>query len=184
LSPRQSLQDKKADLAPPSLHRKIPFPTRMSETGSMTGWWVFSLCPTTSTTHTLKLYRVCDTPPQSQRHVCHIPWLARSLLLQFRRMSPFRRPVSAAKNSVPGSSFGDWFDLCVGSWQFGQTARFRHNARWGTSAGISGPLETSMHWRKLEFPKCCAGRLTTPSLPQCRRGACDRHYNRNTISVA
>ena len=57
--------------------------------------------------------------PQSQRHVCHIPWLARSLLLQFRRMSPFRRPVSAAKNSVPGSSLGDWFDLCVGSWQFG-----------------------------------------------------------------
>ena len=47
LSPRQSLQDKKADLDPPSLHRKIPFPTRMSETGSMTGWWVFSLCPTT-----------------------------------------------------------------------------------------------------------------------------------------
>ena len=37
LSPRQSLQDKKADLDPPSLHRKIPFPTRMSETGSMTG---------------------------------------------------------------------------------------------------------------------------------------------------
>jgi len=49
MSPRQSLQGKKADLDPPSLHRKIPFPTRMSETGSMTGWWVFSLCPTTST---------------------------------------------------------------------------------------------------------------------------------------
>src|SRR5260370_1003945 len=29
-SPPQSLQDKKADLDPPSLHRKIPFPTRMS----------------------------------------------------------------------------------------------------------------------------------------------------------
>src|SRR5258705_11414016 len=42
LSPRQSLQDKKADLDPPSLHRKIPFPTRISETGSMTGWWVLS----------------------------------------------------------------------------------------------------------------------------------------------
>jgi hypothetical protein len=28
-----------------SLHRKIPFLTRMSETGSMTGWWVVSLCP-------------------------------------------------------------------------------------------------------------------------------------------
>ena len=27
----------------------------------MTGWWVFSLCPTTSTTHTLKLYIVHDT---------------------------------------------------------------------------------------------------------------------------
>src|SRR5260221_7445573 len=34
-------------------------------------------------------------------------------------MSPFRRPVSAAKNSVPGSGFGDWFDPCVGSRQFG-----------------------------------------------------------------
>ena len=47
--------------------------------------------------------------PQSQRHVCQILWLARSLLLQSSRMSPFRRPVSAAKNSVPDSSFGDWF---------------------------------------------------------------------------
>ena len=53
--------------------------------------------------------------PQSQRHVCQILWLARSLLLQSSRMSPFRRPVSAAKNSVPDSSFGDWFDDCVGS---------------------------------------------------------------------
>jgi hypothetical protein len=34
-------------------------------------------------------------------------------------MSPFRRPVSAAKNSVPDASFGDWFDPCVGSRQFG-----------------------------------------------------------------
>jgi hypothetical protein len=34
-------------------------------------------------------------------------------------MSQFRRPVSAAKNSVPGSKFGDWFDDCVGSMQFG-----------------------------------------------------------------
>jgi hypothetical protein len=49
-SPRQSLQEKKADLDPPSLHRKIPFLPRISETGSMTGWWVASLCPTTSTT--------------------------------------------------------------------------------------------------------------------------------------
>jgi hypothetical protein len=36
-------------LDPPSLHRKIPFLTRILETGSMTGWWVASLCPTTST---------------------------------------------------------------------------------------------------------------------------------------
>jgi hypothetical protein len=34
-------------------------------------------------------------------------------------MSPFRCAVSAAKNSVPGSRFGDWFDDCVGSKQFG-----------------------------------------------------------------
>jgi hypothetical protein len=37
LSPCQSLQDKKADLDRPSLHRKIPFPAPTSETGSMTG---------------------------------------------------------------------------------------------------------------------------------------------------
>jgi hypothetical protein len=57
--------------------------------------------------------------PQSQRHVCQILLSARSLLRQSRRMSPFRRSVSAAKNSVPGSSFGDGFDHCVGSMQFG-----------------------------------------------------------------
>ena len=32
-----------------SLHRKIPFLTRILETGSMTGWWVASLCPSAST---------------------------------------------------------------------------------------------------------------------------------------
>jgi hypothetical protein len=32
-----------------SLHRKIPFPLA-AENGSMTGWWVTSLCPITSTT--------------------------------------------------------------------------------------------------------------------------------------
>ncbi len=37
----------------PSLHRKIPLLTRIPETGSMTGWWVASLCPSYSTTHTL-----------------------------------------------------------------------------------------------------------------------------------
>src|SRR6266436_6070790 len=57
--------------------------------------------------------------PQSQRHVYRSLWLAQSLLLQSSRMSPFRRPVSAAENSVPGPTFGDWFDPCVGSTQFG-----------------------------------------------------------------
>ena len=38
--------------------------------------------------------------------------------MQSSRISPFRRPVSAAKNSVPDSSFGDGFDDCVGSMQF------------------------------------------------------------------
>jgi hypothetical protein len=33
-------------------------------------------------------------------------------------IGPFCRPVSAAKNSVPDSSFGDGFDPCVGSRQF------------------------------------------------------------------
>src|SRR5258708_37159692 len=54
-------------------------------------------------------YETLAIAPQSQRHVDQILWLARSLLLQSSRMSPFRRPVSAAKNSVPDSSFGAWF---------------------------------------------------------------------------
>src|SRR5258708_29767847 len=57
-------------------------------------------------------YKTLAIAPQSQRHVCQILLLTRSLLPQSRRMSPFRRPVSATKNSVPGSSFGDWFDHC------------------------------------------------------------------------
>src|SRR5258707_1894963 len=64
-------------------------------------------------------YETLAIATQSQRHVCQILWLARSLLLQSRRMSPFCCPVSAAENSVPDSSFGDWFDPCVGSRQFG-----------------------------------------------------------------
>src|SRR5882724_2646016 len=64
-------------------------------------------------------YETLVIAPQSQRHAGQILWLAGSLLLQLSRMSPFRRSVSAAKNSVPDSSFGDWFDDCVGSSQFG-----------------------------------------------------------------
>jgi hypothetical protein len=52
-------------------------------------------------------YETLAIAPHSQRHVCQIDWLARSLFLQSRRMSPFCRPVSAAENSVPDSSFGD-----------------------------------------------------------------------------
>jgi hypothetical protein len=59
--------------------------------------------------------------PQSQRHVCQILWLARSLLPQSSGMSPFRRPVSAAKNSVPGSRIGDRFDDWERSWQHFRT---------------------------------------------------------------
>src|SRR5882724_3630255 len=64
-------------------------------------------------------YETLVIAPQSQRHAGQILWLAGTLLLQLSRMSPFRRSVSAAKNSVPDSSFGDWFDDCVGSSQFG-----------------------------------------------------------------
>src|SRR3977135_4161838 len=39
----------KGGSGPPSLYRKIPFLTRVAETGSMTGCWVPSLSPTTST---------------------------------------------------------------------------------------------------------------------------------------
>src|SRR5258708_1165016 len=52
-------------------------------------------------------YETLAIAPHSQRHVCQIDRLARSLFLQSRRMSPFRRPVSAAENSVPDSTFGD-----------------------------------------------------------------------------
>src|SRR5204863_6767656 len=38
----------KGGFDPLSLHQKIPFLTRISETGSMTGWWVASLCPSAS----------------------------------------------------------------------------------------------------------------------------------------
>src|ERR1700736_3833819 len=81
--------------------------------------WVRSLSPPPSTLRSCVVSEALAIAPQSQRHVCQILWLARSLLLQSSRKSPFRRPVSAAKNSVPDSSFGDWFDLCVGSSQFG-----------------------------------------------------------------
>ena len=42
-----------------------------------------------------------------------------SIPVSKRRNGGFCAPVSAAKNSVPGSRFGDWFDDCVGSMQFG-----------------------------------------------------------------
>jgi hypothetical protein len=42
-----------------------------------------------------------------------------SISVSKRRNGRFCAPVSAAKNSVPGSRFGDWFDDCVGSMQFG-----------------------------------------------------------------
>ena len=42
-----------------------------------------------------------------------------SIPVSKRRNGGFCSPVSAAKNSVPGSRFGDWFDDCVGSMQFG-----------------------------------------------------------------
>ena len=65
-------------------------------------------------------YETLAIAPHSQRHVCQILWLARSLFLQSRRMSPFRRPVSAAENSVPDSRIRRlWFDPCVGGSQFG-----------------------------------------------------------------
>src|SRR5258708_20892523 len=41
-----------------------------------------------------------------------------SIPVSKRRNGGFCAPVSAAKNSVPGSRFGDWFDDCVGGSQF------------------------------------------------------------------
>src|ERR1700730_11122765 len=71
--------------------------------------WVRSLSPPPPTLRSCVVSEALAIAPRSQRHVCQILWLARSLLLQSSRMSPFRRPVSAAKNSVPDSSIGDWF---------------------------------------------------------------------------
>jgi hypothetical protein len=53
-----------------------------------------------------------------QRHVCEFSLRLRSLLGHSRRIGPIQAPVSAPKNSVPGSSTGDRFDLCVGSMDF------------------------------------------------------------------
>jgi hypothetical protein len=62
---RQSRQTKKAEFDPPSLHRKIPFPTRISETGSMTGWWVISLSPTNSAIQSPQTTRFSVDPKQA-----------------------------------------------------------------------------------------------------------------------
>jgi len=48
-------------------------------------------------------YDILVIVAQSQRHVCQIFWLVRSLPLQLPRMSLFRPPVSALQNSVPGA---------------------------------------------------------------------------------
>jgi hypothetical protein len=58
--------------------------------------------------------------------------------MQSSRMSPFRRPVSAAKNSVPGSKFGDWFDDCVGGTQFGPDRLHHPVFRYRTPRVIRG----------------------------------------------
>src|SRR5260370_23213833 len=42
-----------------------------------------------------------------------------SIPVSKRRNGGFCAPVSAAKNSVPDSRVGDWFDLWVGRRQFG-----------------------------------------------------------------
>src|SRR5260370_10769628 len=51
-------------------------------------------------------YETLAIAPHSQRHVCQILWLARSLFLQSRRISPSGRHTSAAETYVTDSSFG------------------------------------------------------------------------------
>jgi hypothetical protein len=112
---RRSRQTKKADFQPPSLPRKIPFPTPISETGSMTGWWVTSSSPTTSTTHTLKLYEVRDTRNSSaMSKTCLLIFLATAVSARafkaneansgsclcakkFRSWLEYRRPVRSLR---------------------------------------------------------------------------------------
>jgi hypothetical protein len=58
---QRSLPGHKAGFARPSLHLKFSFPA-WAETGSMTGWWVASLSPTTSTIQPLQPQRSGNAP--------------------------------------------------------------------------------------------------------------------------
>jgi len=88
----------------PSLHRKIPFLTRRSETGSTTGWGVVSSVPSSST---IQSFRTGKFQVRLGQAVCagisaigstHI-WSLRASVVSG---GDFSRPVSASKNPVPG----------------------------------------------------------------------------------
>jgi hypothetical protein len=88
-----------------SLHRKIPFLTRISETGSMTEWWVASLCPSASTIQSSQTaHFVGDSKEAVSAGISPVssPDFL-SLWTSAVSRANFWPPVSASKNSVPAT---------------------------------------------------------------------------------
>jgi hypothetical protein len=159
----------------------------------MTAWGVGSsvrsLPSPPPTLYSCTKYKAPAIAPQSQRHACQILLLTRSLLPQSRRISPFRRPVSAAKNSVPGSSFGDWFDHCGGACSLVQIVSTIQSYEFGLRRRLRS-LSPILAFR-LCIPKFRSPRRSIPfgnpgvlglsaektrNHPSCRRWNC-RHFS-------
>src|SRR5882672_7945638 len=90
---------------PRSLHRKFPFLARVSETGSTTGWGVGSSVPSVSTiqssqtAHFVGDFKEVVSAGISPVSSPDFPSLRTSAVSR----ADFWPPVSASKNSVPGS---------------------------------------------------------------------------------
>ncbi len=94
-----------AHFVPRSLHRKFPFLARVSETGSMTGWGVGSSVPSVSTIQSSQTaHFVGDSKDAVSAGISSVssPDFL-SLWTSAVSRADFWPPVSASKNSVPGS---------------------------------------------------------------------------------
>jgi hypothetical protein len=103
-SPNQSPRDEYAFFTPPSLHQKIPFLTRMSETGSTTGWGVGS---SVHSSPTIQSSRTGYFPVRFRFAVCAgISAIGSGPFGSLRASSVsggvFGAFVSASENPVPG----------------------------------------------------------------------------------
>jgi hypothetical protein len=149
LSPRQSLQDKKADLDPPSLHRKIPFPTR-DVRDRFDDWVVGLQFVPDYLHHPVFRYR---TPRVIRgfvpRTAGFFEFVLVSASVSARQKGGSGPSVSASKNSVPDSDFRDWFDDWVVGHQFvpkclhhpvSANCTFPIRRQIGRFCGISGHL--------------------------------------------